>query len=283
MSLKHKLIKNSILLFFIFTAFISPSQAANKDKKTYIIGIVPQFETLKLHSIWRPILNYLEKNTGHQFKIQGSQTISEFEREFIRGDFDFAYMNPYHMVVANESQQYIPLVRDISKKLYGVLVVKKDANIEHVSQLDGQTIAFPAPNALGASLMMRQELVDKFKINFKPSYVKTHDSVYLNVLLGSAKAGGGVQKTLSKQKKAYQNNLKIIHKTKGVVTHPIAVHPRVPESVSKEVQSLLIELGQFQAGVAMLSQIPINRVGLTQMSDYLPLKDLNLERFYVEH
>ncbi len=107
------------------------------------------------------------------------------------------------MIPGSDAQGYRPLVRDVGKTLYGVLVARKGGPIHSVKDLQGKTLAFPAPNALAASLQMRQELVDQFSIDFSAHYVKTHDSVYLNALrcsalLGEVDAGGGVQKTLAR-------------------------------------------------------------------------------------
>jgi phosphonate transport system substrate-binding protein len=61
-------------------------------------------------------------------------------------------MNPYHAIRANKKHGYAPLVRDVGRSLFGIIVVKKDSPIETVSELDGEIVAFPAPNALGAAL-----------------------------------------------------------------------------------------------------------------------------------
>ena len=252
------------------------------EEKVYEVGIVPQFEARRLYEIWKPILDHLEKETGYKFKLSGSPTIPDFENEFMQGRFDFAYMNPYHMILANKDRNYIPLVRDVGRKLHGVLVVRKDSGIKKVTDLNGKDVAFPAPNALGASLQMRQELNDIFHIKIKPKYVKTHDSVYLNVLLKEAAAGGGVQKTLNRQKESYRSALTIIHRTKDVAPHPFAVHPRVPDKVRRSVREALLKLGKSANGSALLSKIPMKKIGKSSMNDYLPLNKMGLERFYVK-
>ena len=61
-----------------------------------------------------------------------------------------------------------------------------------MQDLDGADIAFPAPNAFGASLYMRALLAEQEKININPIYVETHANVYRNVIFGRASAGGGV-------------------------------------------------------------------------------------------
>lgn len=161
--------------------------------KTLTVGVVPQFETGRLYAVWGPILNELSRQTGVSFSMAGAPSIPAFERAFMNGEYDIAYMNPYHYIVAARTQGYVPLVRDVGRSLRGVLVVARDSGISAVAQLAGKTIAFPSPNALGAALQMRQELHDLFGLSFTPEYVKTHDSVYLNVLLGKTAAGGGTK------------------------------------------------------------------------------------------
>ena len=117
--------KIRFLVLLILSASCINNSWAN-SQKVYSVGIVPQHETHRLHAIWRPILDQLEKDTGLKFKLQGSPTIPTFEKEFLAGKFDFAYMNPYHLIWSHETIGYQPLIRDHSKKLHGVLVVHKD-------------------------------------------------------------------------------------------------------------------------------------------------------------
>lgn len=257
------------------------SAQTSAEQRVYTVGIVPQFEAHTLHAIWHPLLDRLEQETGAHFSILGSTNIPAFERDLAHGKFDFAYMNPYHLIVANEQAGYVPLVRDHGRQLQGVLVVKKGSTYKSPKDLQGKTIAFPAPNALGASLQMRQELTDIFGITFEPRYVKTHDSVYLNVLLNEADAGGGVQKTLNQQRPEYQSALEVIYRTKKVAPHPFCASPTVPENLRSAVTTAFMKFGESESDRELLSNIPIKRIGLATLKDYQQLKDINLSRFYV--
>ena len=268
----------SISALILVISGIQPSWAS--ETATYSLGIVPQFEARKLRHTWQPIVDYINRKTDFRLKIQGSPTIPEFEKEFKSGRFDFAYMNPYHFILANESNSYTPIVRDVGSTLQGILVVKKDGPIKQVTDLNNQVITFPAPNALGASLMTRQVLQDEFHLKIDPKYVKTHDSVYLSVLLGEAAAGGGVESTLMRQPPEYTSALRVIYTTQGVSPHPLVVHPRVPSKVVKAIKDALLSLGETKEGKAMLAKIPIKTIGAASLQDYLPLKNLGLERFY---
>jgi ABC-type phosphate/phosphonate transport system substrate-binding protein len=266
-------------LIFISTLFNTNIQA---KEKIYTVGIVPQFTVRHLRKIWRPILNELEKETGHKFVFRGSPTIPVFETEFNRGDFDFAYMNPYHVLLANKKQGYIPLVHDTGRQLFGILVVKKDSAIKSIKDLNNKTIAFPAPNALGASLLIRADLANKFKININPTYVKTHSSVYLNVALDQTSAGGGVQKTLNQQPGHIKNSLHVLYKTQKFAPHPFTAHPRVPAKIRDAVKHALLKLGASKEGQVLLKKIPMKKIGEVTMKDYEPIGKLGLEKFYVE-
>jgi phosphonate transport system substrate-binding protein len=269
-----------ILVVSILCAFFS-KLAFSEDlpNKTYTVGVVPQFEVRKLYAIWQPIIEDIEDRTGLRLELSPSAHIQKFELELTQGKFDFAYMNPYHMLVAYQSG-YEPLLRDTSKKLKGILVVRNDSKITTPYDLQGKTIAFPSPNALGASLQMRQELLDLFQVRAKPIFVKTHDSVYLNVILGDASAGGGVQKTLSRQRVAYKEKLRTIHSTTPVAPHPIAARKDLPTHIKETLSRAFLEMGQSIDGQAKLAKVPINTIGLAEISDYLPLKAMGLDRFY---
>jgi phosphonate transport system substrate-binding protein len=270
----------SLGILLIVTAIILTTAVQAGRKVVYRVGVVPQFEIRKIHDAWEPLLQELEKRTGYRFDLQGSKSIGEFEKQFLAGQFDLAYMNPYHLIMANKAQGYQPILRDLGKKLQGVLVVANDSNITDIGQLSDQRIAFPSPNALGASLLMRAELHDQFGLAFEPLYVKTHDSVYLNTVLGQTAAGGGIEKTLQAQNTQIRSRLRVIHKTQQVNAHPIAVHPRLPDDVIHTVTRAFIELSHTPGGRKLLSEIPIENIGTAQISDYADLSAMRLERFY---
>lgn len=252
------------------------AESAVESPAPYSFGVVPQFSATETAATWRPILTKLERATGLGFRLSGSDSIPAFEKEFSAGRFDFVYMNPYHFVHAQRSQGYQPLVRDVGSRLQGIIVVAKESPIRSVEELHGQVVAFPSPNALAACLMPRAEFT-RDGLEIKPLYVRSHSSVYLNVALGKAVAGGGVQKTLDQQPPEIQDALRVIHRTQEVVPHPIAVHPRVADGVKEKVRAALLALGDSVEGKQMLAKVPIERIGPASLDDYRSLQALGLE------
>jgi len=274
-------------LLILLILIIQPGNLWGKSNsedadKVYSIGVVPQKKKMTLYKNWNLIMKELTRVSGVRLSLRLSQNIPVFENEFKKGDFDFAYMNPYHALMAEEAVGYTPLIRDINKKLFGILVVKKNSTIKSPKDLNGQDIAFPAPNALAASLMIRAALTDEFNIKIKPYYVNTHSSVYLNVATGIMVAGGGVQKTLAQQSGDLKDNLKVLYRTISVTPHPFVAHPRVPLEIQNKIKKAFIQMNDSAKGRGLLGLIPIKEAGEASLKEYGSLKELRLERFVEE-
>lgn len=252
------------------------------EDHTYTWAVVPQFTALAVHRDWTPVLRSIEKKTGILLRLVIQESIPGFEANFLAGKPDFAYMNPYHAVMAKRAQGYIPLIRDNKRKLTGILVVHQDSLYQKVTDLHNKTIAFPAPNAFAAALHMRALLRDKEGIAFEPHYTSTHSNAYRHVLLGKTAASGGVLRTLHKQPREVVENLRVLYQTPSTPSHPLTAHPRVPASVRVAVTDAIIGLSQNPSGEALLQAVLLPQpIKADYVNDYQPLEALNLEKYVV--
>ncbi|MCX7874182.1 MAG: phosphate/phosphite/phosphonate ABC transporter substrate-binding protein [Caldimicrobium sp.] len=271
-----------VTLILLFLTIFNLSNARSTEIQKFTFGVVPQFPPDFIEQAWGPVLREISLRSGYLFELKIKKTIPEFEKGFLSGEFDFAFMNPYHMVVARRTQKYEPIIRDATP-LTGILVVKKESSVSKVEDLNGTTIAFPAPNAFGASLYMRALLTEKFKIKFTPKYVKTHDNVYRHVVLGMAEAGGGGNQTFQRQPDEIRNQLRILYETPPSAPHPIAVHPRVPHKVREIFVKLFFEISREKQFEENFKNMQLPQPLLADYKrDYKPLEKLKLERYWVE-
>lgn len=248
-------------------------------QKTYTVGVVPQFEQRKLHAIWKPIIEDLEKRTGLTIHLNSTLTIEAFEKAIERGDFDFLYLNPYHLVQVHDSQGYIPLVAD-KAALRGILVVRRDSMIKTPADLNGTVVAFPSANAIGATLLPMSDLDQIFHATITPLYVKTHSSVYLHVVKDLAAAGGGVEKTLQEQSEEIRNALRVIYSTRTIPSHPVAAHPRIPANVREKVRRALLAMSGSPEGRAMLQNVPVTQFVPVTYDDYAVMSTWGLKKYW---
>jgi phosphonate transport system substrate-binding protein len=267
------------LFLWALAAALTAAPAAAEERR-YTLSVVPQFPAVEIHRSWSPVAERLQRETGLRLELKTHAGIPAFEEDFLQGRSDFAYMNPYHAVMARRAQGYVPLVRDGSRQLAGILLVRQDSPYKSVKDLDGSELAFPAPNAFGASLYMRALLSEEERIRFRPNYVSTHTNVMRHVLLGQAAAGGAVGATFAKEPPEVRGLLRVLYETPGVEPHPLAAHPRVPAKDREAVVAALLQLGQDAAAAPMLQAIQMPRpVRADYGRDYRPLERLKLEKY----
>jgi phosphonate transport system substrate-binding protein len=165
-----------------------------QDPKPLSFGIVPQQSAARLARLWTPVCRWLSERTGQTVVFKTAKDIPTFEQRVAAGEYDIAYMNPYHYTVFSIDPGYRAFARETEKRIRGIVVVKKDSAYQSIGELAGMTLAFPAPAAFAASVLPRAYF-KKNGIEITPRYVKSHDSVYLAVARGLYPAGGGIQRT----------------------------------------------------------------------------------------
>jgi len=253
------------------------TQAAN-----YTLAVVPQASPAETYRRWAPFAEQLQRATGQHLQLRVYRTFDEFETDLVNGRADFAYMNPYHFLMARKAQGYLPLVRDGSRLLSGQLLVRRDSPVQSIKDLDGKVIAFPDPNAFAASLYMRALLQEKAKIRFTPSFFGTHGNVYRHVILGDVAAGAGVNVTFARERAEIRDELRVLYETPGTAPHPLCAHLRIPADLREAVTKAVLELGKNENGRTLLKRIDILQpVRATYARDYRPLEKLDLKKFTV--
>ncbi|GMR07990.1 MAG: phosphate/phosphite/phosphonate ABC transporter substrate-binding protein [Gammaproteobacteria bacterium] len=279
------------LAFLIFSAFMllgNQSSGHNISKadtgeRTYILSRGPQTSAVSLTRQWLPFLKRIKDDTGIQIKLKVYTSCEQFEGDLFGAHPDFAFTNPYFAMLVKEKHGYIPLVRDDSRLLRGVFVVRKDSNINSLQDLNGKIIAFPYPNSMTASLYPRAILHEKFLLEFRPIYVGTHENVYRAVTIGKAIAGVGMMQTLSSEPEELREQLKILYTTPGVRPHPLIVHPRVNQKVQEKVTQAILNMAHDKQGQRLLKAVKLTvPVIVDSNRDYNNINKLGLEK-YLKH
>lgn len=253
----------------------SPAVVAQPAVQTYNFGIVPQQSASELAKLWVPILTYLSDKTGYRLQFSTAKDIPTYEQRMAAGEYDFAYMNPYHYTVFHTTLGYQAMVAERNRRLQGIVVVRKDSPYQTLAELRGMRIAFPSPAAIAASVLPRQ-FMEKNGIAHVPVYVASHDSVYLSVVKGLYPAGGGIEQTLTLTDPAVRAQLRVLWKTPSLMPHPIAVHPRVPRRVAEHLESALLTMATDPQSSALLKTINFKGFVKVDDADYDPVRAMDI-------
>lgn len=273
----------NIVIFPLCLGLVLFAASVAADPDVLVLTVVPRSPPPETHREWSPFVERLSRDIGKPVTLKIFSGISEYEQFTLSAHADLTFSNPYQFVQLHNKLGFIPLVRDDAERLSGALVVRSNDTLQSVRDLDGQIIAFPHPNAFGASLYMRALLTTEFGIRFTPTYVSTHGNVYRSVILEKARAGGGVNVTLNKEPPAVRNQLRVLYETPGLAPHPLSAHPRLSTALRDKVQAAILHMADDEAGRAILSRITITKpVKADYALDYQLLERLHLETFYVE-
>lgn len=235
--------------------------------KVLSFGVVPQQSPSKLARAWGPILKEIGRRAGVKIVFKTAPDIPTFEQRLARGAYDIAYMNPYHYVEFHEKPGYVPLVRAPGRELRGILVVRKNAPYHSVSDLAGKTLAFPAPAAFAATVLIQAEF-SRQHVAMTPQYVASHDSVYLDVAKGLFPAGGGITRTFKALHPQIRNALRVIYETPGYTPHAIAVSPSLPAETAARIRAAFVEMDKHPETAALLAPLKIKRWVVAKDSDW---------------
>lgn len=244
--------------------------------ETLTFGVVPQQSASRLAEQWEPLVAEISRETGYDIAFSTAPNIPEYEKRLSAGEYDIAYMNPYHYTVYSKQPGYRAFAKAKDKKISGILVARKANNIESLQALQGQRLAFPSPAAFAATVLTQSDLREA-NVEFESDYVTSHDSVYLSVARGFYPAGGGVMRTFNSLPDDVKSQLEPIWKTKPYTPHAIAHHPRMTHDQVKSIQQALKSIDQTLEGRTSLKLLNINGFESAIDTDWDDVRALNIK------
>ncbi|MFV1997464.1 MAG: PhnD/SsuA/transferrin family substrate-binding protein [Acidiferrobacterales bacterium] len=236
-------------------------------------AVVPQLGSVTLVRQWQPLLIELGQQTGVRFRFITAPSVSEFERRLLEGRYDYAYMNAALYLESKKKGIYRGLAQR-QKPLRGILVVRQNGPTS-LNELAGKSIAFPAPRALGATLLVRSDL-RRAGIEHNVAYLGTHESAYRAVASGQFIAAGGVQRSFQTLAENARSALRVLHTTAPAPPHIIAANRRIPGKESEKVGKALRAMKLHRRGQEALARLSFK--GLVKLNQQ-GLKNLAKQKF----
>jgi phosphonate transport system substrate-binding protein len=256
-------------------AALATNSFAGEHKAALTFGIVPQQSAAKLAATWGPLLAAISDKAGVRLEFSTAPDIPTFEQRMGKGEYDIAYMNPYHYTVFSERSGYRAFAKEKDRNIEGIIVVRADSPIKSIEELDGATLAFPAPAAFAASVLPRAALRQK-GIKFTPKYVSSHDSVYFSVADGLYPAGGGIVRTLEKVSEQTRSSLRILWRTKQYTPHAFAARPSATDDALRRILAAMTEIGSTEQGRGLLAAVGFKGIEAAKDSDWDDVRQLGI-------
>jgi len=235
-------------------------------KQTYTLGIHPLHNPKKLFEVYQPLVDYINKNIPTiQLKLEASRNYAAYNKKLFSGHFDFSLPNPYQTVQSLKHGYKIFGKMGDDQNFKGIILIRKDSNIKTVEDLKGQTISYPAPTALAATMLPQYFLFKQgIDINkdIKNSYVGSQESSIMNLYLNKSVAAATWPppwESFKKDRPLIANKLKIKWETQSLPNNGLVVKKNIPEELINKVATLLFNLHTTKEGQKILKPMELSK------------------------
>ncbi|MDH5517630.1 MAG: phosphate/phosphite/phosphonate ABC transporter substrate-binding protein [Gammaproteobacteria bacterium] len=265
-----------------------PSFASANNAKTttqYIFGVHPLHNPQRLHEVFSPLMTYLSQHVDNAtFKLEASRNYASYNKKLYAGKFDFALPNPYQTVNAIKKGYKVFGKMADDHKFRGIILVRKDSQIQSISDLKGKVVSYPAPTALAAT-MMPQYYIQTHGLNVMKDidnrYVGSQESSIMNVFFNHSAAAATWPFpwiSLSRERPELAQQLEVKWQTETLPNNGLIVKPDVDQAVVDKVGFLLFRLHQNTEGKEILSRMELSAFEVANQDTYLPVSQF-LEKF----
>ena len=259
-------------------------EAVNK-KEVYIFGIHPLHNPKRLFDVYQPLVDYINSNLdGVSLKLEASRNYASYDKKLFSGHFDFSLPNPYQTVKSLEHGYKIFAKMGDDENFRGIILVRKDSNIQRVEDLKGKVVSYPAPTALAATMMPQWYLhTHGIDINrdIQNSYVGSQESSIMNVYLKKSAAASTWPppwRAFIKERPEVAKEVEIKWSTTFLPNNGLVVKIGTPQELTQKISKLLFELHHSKEGRDILNPMELSRFEKADEGTYAPVVDF-LEKF----
>ncbi len=257
------------------------------SKDTIKVAILPLYSPLTIYKKFDPLMRYLSKKTGYEFKLVIPKDFEEFIKIVSEGKVHFSYQNPYVYALIAKKYPLKVLVITVGeecevnnvkkvcggKAFRGVIIVRKDSSIGSVKDLRGKKIFIVSPYSAGGFLSQRLFLEKKgFNVykDFRLVDAKRQEKVIIGVYRKEADAGFVREAALSVfSQEVDMTKIKVLAFTEYLPNWPFCA-VNVDPALANKVKDLLIQIKNKE----ILKNLYIKGFSPVSDEDYRILKKL---------
>ena len=291
---KYLLVLTTILILLVFTGCsdnenqeYTPTYSYDipNAKKVYIFGIHPLHNPKRLFEVYQPLIDIINSTLSNVYlKLEASRNYAAYDEKLFSGYFDFSLPNPYQTVKSLEHGYKVFGKMGDDENFRGIILVRKDSNIDEVKDLKGKSVSYPAPTALAAT-MMPQWFLYKNGINIskdiKNNYVGSQESSIMNVYLKKSIAAATWPppwRAFIKERPEVAKEVEIKWETTSLPNNGLVVKIGTPQEIIDKVSKILFELHNSKNGREILKPMELSRFEKADESRYLPVVEF-LKKF----
>jgi phosphonate transport system substrate-binding protein len=263
------------LLWLILMAAVTP--VAQAAEGPLVLGIFPRYKAAETTTMYIPLANYLSERLGRKVTLVTAKDFDAFWKSVVDRQYDIVHFNQYHYIHSSQFYRVIAHNQEFGKSaVAGALYVRKDSGITEVSQLRGRKIIFGGGKDAMLSYIAPLYLLKQAGMqdgDFKAEFSVSPPNALIALYHGQVDAAGGgdILINLPVVKNAVNTQeLKTLATTEPLIFLPWAVKRTMPAKLGESIQSILLGLGESDAGMNVLKAARATGMGKSEDKDYDP-------------
>lgn len=255
------------------------SDTAPFSKTIYIFGVHPLHNPKRLFEVYQPMIDYINARlSGAELRLEASRNYPAYDKKLFAGHFHFSLPNPYQTVTATQHGYKIFGKMGDDENFRGIILVRKDSDIQSVKDLTGKTVSYPAPTALAATMMPQWYLYSHgIDINkdITNSYVGSQESSIMNVYLGKSAAASTwlpPWRAFIKERPEVAEKVMIKWETRSLPNNGLVVRSDVPQAIVRQVKDIILSLHTHAEGKTILQAMELSRYEEADDATYEPVR-----------
>ena len=271
-------IKRLILSMSLLLALL-PGVMAETMVEPIKMGIFPRRNPIVTTRMFTPLVQYLNVKLGRDVLLDTPKDFETFWNKVKNNEYDIVHYNQYHYVKSHKEYGYRVVAKNIEfnqDTIAGAIIVRKDANINSVTDLKGRKIVFG-----GGPRAMQSYIVAKYllQINglkngeYDESFSTNPPNAIMSTYFKQSDAAGAGDKVLKLKIVESQidiNEMKYLVKGEQLSHLPWAVSSKLDNDTTKKLSETLLGMDKSGEGKTILSKMHMNGFAPAEDKDYDP-------------
>jgi len=262
-----------LVLLPVFLTLSFAPVASSDDRPTIKFGFYPSHNREQLTILAQEFCAYLTTRSGMRFEAVVSRDYDDLIDGIKQNDVHFAWLSPLSFVKAEEggnARVLLKSVRGSNPFYWGAIVVRRDAGIETIEDLEGKKMGWTYPSSTAGYIFTKAALhaqgIDADKYFASNSFIGGYDELVKAIVARTVDAGAVFANDTENKKGAWTQYLnarerrlvKAIFYTKPIpgdtVTGSRAFIEANPK-ITNEIEKILLEMGNDRKGKKLLADL----------------------------
>lgn len=219
-------------------------------RNTMKVAILPLYSAITLFDRFDPLMRYLSRKTGYEFKLVIPKDFEDFFDIVKQGKVEFSYSNPYIYIQLADKGFLRAFANTILQQtgdiFRGIIITHKDSPIRTLNDLKGKKVMVVSYKSAGGFLAQKLFLYENnIDVSKDLSLIdgKRQEEVILNVYRKNVDAGFVRESALDVLEEEIDlGKIRILAKTPYIANWPFAAAKNTDEKMIALVQRNLLEL-----------------------------------------